>query len=73
MRARGSRVIKDRHILWDVLDDEGKTLSVIAWDGIPRGLSPSSLTPSALLLARPSPENRRKTPYPFYLNLLDIG
>jgi len=73
MRARGSRVIKDRHILWDVLDGEGKTLSVIAWDGIPRGLSPSSLTPSALLLARPSPENRRKTPYPFYLNLLDIG
>jgi PAS domain S-box-containing protein len=73
IRARGSRVIKERHILWDVLDEEGKTLSVIAWDGIPRGLSPSSLTPSALLLVRPSPENRRKTPYPFYLNLLDIG
>ncbi|MGC8763759.1 MAG: single-stranded-DNA-specific exonuclease RecJ [Acidobacteriota bacterium] len=73
IRARGSRVIKDRHILWDVLDGQGKTLSVIAWDGIPRGLSPASLTPSALLLAKPSPENRRKTPYPFYLNLLDIA
>ncbi len=73
IRARGSRVIKDRHILWDILDGEGRALSAIAWDGIPRGLSPSSLTPSALLLAKPSPENRRRTPYPFYLNLLDIA
>lgn len=71
--ARGARVLKDRHILWDVWDGEGKSLTVIAWDGIFRGLSPSSLRPSSLLLVRPAPENRRKTPYPFYLNLVGIG
>lgn len=73
IRARGFRVIKDRHIFWDVLDMEGKVLSVVAWEGISRGLTPSSLTPSTLLLVKPSPENLKRTDYPFYLNLLDMA
>jgi single-stranded-DNA-specific exonuclease len=69
--AKGCRVLNGKHLLWEAEAGDGQRLNVIAWDGLGRGLSPSSLTPSALVICKPAPE-QRPVALPFYLNVLDI-
>jgi len=69
--AKGCRVLNGKHLMWEAEAGGGQRLTVIAWDGLGRGLSPSSLTPSALVIGKPAPE-QRPVALPFYLNLLDI-
>lgn len=69
--ARGQRVVADRHLLWSALLPDGQPLNVIAWDGVPRGMEPSTLTPSRMVIGRPAPDSRRGG-LPFYLNVQAI-
>jgi single-stranded-DNA-specific exonuclease len=68
LRARGSRVVHDRHLIWDVEMDGGQPLSVIAWDGLRRSLGPDALRPSCMVVGRLVPEQRPGAT-PFYLSV----
>ncbi|MGC8722912.1 MAG: single-stranded-DNA-specific exonuclease RecJ [Acidobacteriota bacterium] len=69
--ARGQRVVGNRHLLWSAILPDGQPLNVIAWDGVPRGMEPSALTPSRMVIGRPAPDSRPGG-LPFYLNVQAI-
>ncbi len=71
LHARGCRMVGDRHVIWDVGLPNGDSLNVIAWDGVRKGLGPSSLTPSAQVIAKPAPEFRPGR-LPFCLTVEDV-
>ncbi len=71
LHARGCRVVADRHVIWEVGLPNGDPLNVIAWDGVRKGLGPSSLTPSVQVIAKPAPEFRPGK-LPFCLTVEDI-
>ena len=68
LRARGSRVAGERHLIWDVDLDGQATLSVIAWDGLRRSIEPDALLPSRTVVGRLVPEQRPAS-VPFYLSV----
>jgi single-stranded-DNA-specific exonuclease len=69
--GKGQRVIGNRHVIWSVDLPGGEMINVIAWDGLKRGIQPSSLTPSRTVIGRPAPEYR-PSGLPFYFNLQAI-
>ena len=69
--GKGQRVVGERHIIWPVDLPGGELMNVIAWDGLKRGIQPSSLTPSRTVIGRPAPEYR-PSGLPFYFNLQAI-
>lgn len=69
--GKGQRVIGNRHVIWSVDLPTGELLNVIAWDGLSRGIEPSSLTPSRVIIGRPAPEYR-PSGLPFYFNVQAI-
>ncbi len=71
LHARGCRMVGDRHVIWDVGLPNGDSLNVIAWDGVRKGLGPSSLKPSAQVIAKPAPEFRPGR-LPFCLTVEDV-
>jgi single-stranded-DNA-specific exonuclease len=70
--GRGQRVVGNKHVIWSVdLPGGGGLMNVIAWDGLRRGIQPSSLTPSRTLIGRLAPEYR-PSGLPFYFNVQAI-
>lgn len=69
--GKGQRVVGDRHVIWSVELPGGELMNVIAWDGLTRGIQPSSLTPSRTVIGRMAPEYR-PSGLPFYFNVQAI-
>lgn len=69
--GKGQRVVANRHVIWSVETPSGELLNVIAWDGLTRGIQPSLLTPSRMVVGRPAPEYRPGG-LPFYFNVQAI-
>jgi single-stranded-DNA-specific exonuclease len=69
--GKGQRVVADRHVIWSVDLPGGDLMNVIAWDGLTRGIQPSSLTPSRIVIGRMAPEYR-PSGLPFYFNVQAI-
>lgn len=69
--GKGQRVVGERHVIWSVDLPGGDIMNVIAWDGLKRGIQPSSLTPSRTVIGRPAPEYR-PSGLPFYLSVQEI-
>lgn len=65
------RVVKDRHLIWEVDTAEGRRLTCIYWDGMGKGITPSTLRRGQIFLGRPVPENRGDSS-PFFFQVRDI-
>jgi single-stranded-DNA-specific exonuclease len=68
---RKVRVIKEKHLAWDLNLHDGKRLTCIQWGALEEGLSPASVHSGQIYVGKPVPESR-PGPLPFFLQVKAI-
>ncbi len=71
LKVRQRRVMKERHLAWDVEGPEGRALRLLAWDGVASGWNGESIGPGKLVVGRILSELRRGGA-PYYIEVTDI-
>jgi single-stranded-DNA-specific exonuclease len=65
---RKARVIKEKHLAWDLDTADGARLTCIFWGAVEDGFTPSSLRPGQVYIGKPVPESRPSS-LPFFFQV----